>query len=106
MMNPCSRPRGRSILAPLTASAVQGASVCSDVDAQGWKPDKPVELVATNAPGGGSDRILRIMIKVLQERKYVPVPVNVVNRPGGGGSVAYNYANQHPGSGNFLVMGA
>jgi putative tricarboxylic transport membrane protein len=30
----------------------------------------------------------------------------VVNKPGGGGSVAYHYANQHPGSGNFLVMGA
>jgi len=74
--------------------------------AQEWKPDKPVELIATNAPGGGSDRILRIMTKILQERRYVPVPVAVVNRPGGGGSVAYNYANLHPGSGNFLVMGS
>ena len=74
--------------------------------AQEWKPDKPVELIATNAPGGGSDRILRIMTKILQERKYVPVPVNVVNKPGGGSSVAYNYANLHPGSGNFLVMGS
>jgi putative tricarboxylic transport membrane protein len=71
-----------------------------------WKPDRPVELIATNAPGGGSDRILRIMIKVLQERSYVPTPVSVVNKPGGGGSVAYNYLNQHPGNGHFLVMGS
>ena len=89
--------------AALTAVVVTGLP---DAAAQEWKPDKPVELIATNAPGGGSDRILRIMTKILQERKYVPVPVNVVNKPGGGSSVAYNYANLHPGSGNFLVMGS
>lgn len=71
-----------------------------------WKPDRPVELIATNAPGGGSDRILRIMIKVLQERRYVPTPVAVVNKPGGGSSVAYNYVNQHAGNGHYLVMGS
>ena len=89
----------------LAACAVLGAPAFGAAAAE-WKPDKPVELIATNAPGGGSDRILRIMIKILQERRYVPVPVSVVNKPGGGGSVAYHYANQHPGSGNFLVMGA
>jgi putative tricarboxylic transport membrane protein len=71
-----------------------------------WKPDRPVELIATNAPGGGSDRILRIMIKILQERGYVSTPASVVNKPGGGGSVAYNYLNLHPGNGHFLVMGS
>jgi putative tricarboxylic transport membrane protein len=71
-----------------------------------WKPDRPVELIATNAPGGGSDRILRLMIKVLQERRFVPTPVSVVNRPGGGTSVAYNYLNQHPGNGHYLVLGS
>jgi len=80
------------------------ALAASGAFAQEWKPDKPVELIATNAPGGGSDRILRILVKVLGS--YVPVPVNVVNRPGGGGSVAYNYANQHPGDGHYLVMGS
>jgi len=71
-----------------------------------WKPDRPVELIATNAPGGGSDRILRIMTKILQERRYVPTPVAVVNRPGGGTSVAYNYLNQHAGNGHYLVLGS
>ncbi|HZN26192.1 MAG TPA: tripartite tricarboxylate transporter substrate binding protein [Burkholderiales bacterium] len=71
-----------------------------------WKPEKPVELIATNAPGGGSDRILRIMSNVLQERKHLTVPANVVNKPGAGGSVAYAYLNQHPGDGHFLVLGS
>src|SRR5215510_8241333 len=72
--------------------------------AQEWKPDKPIELIATNAPGGGSDRILRIMVKILGS--YVPTPANVINRPGGGGSVAYNYLNQFPGDGHHLVLGS
>lgn len=74
--------------------------------AQEWTPDKPVELVAPNAPGGGSDRIGRMLIKILQDRRYVPVPVNLVNKPGGGSAVSYNYINQHPGNGHFLVMGS
>jgi putative tricarboxylic transport membrane protein len=73
--------------------------------AQEWKPEKPVEIVATNAPGGGSDRIARILIKILQERRYVQTPVSVLNRPGGGGSVAYHYVNQRPGDGHALVLG-
>jgi putative tricarboxylic transport membrane protein len=71
-----------------------------------WKPEKPVELIATNAPGGGSDRILRIMSNVLQERKQLSIPANVVNKPGAGGSVAYAYVNQHPGDAHFLVLGS
>ena len=69
-----------------------------------WKPDKAVELIALNAPGGGGDRILRIMASIMQERRHLDVPVNVVNKPGGGGAVAYAYLNQHPGDAHYLVM--
>lgn len=70
-----------------------------------WKPERPVEIVALNAPGGGSDRIARILVTLLQERRLVPVPVSVVNRAGGGGAVAYNYINQRPGDGHVLALG-
>ena len=68
------------------------------------KPDKPVELIALNAPGGGGDRILRIMSSIMQERRHLDVPANVVNKPGGGGAVAYAYLNQHPGDAHYLVL--
>ena len=87
-------------LSTLAALSTMGASHA----AVAWKPEKPVELIAVNAPGGGGDRILRIMTKVLQEGRYSDVPFNVVNKPGGGGSVAYNYLNQHPGDGHYLVL--
>ena len=47
---------GLALLVPVALSGVPAA------EAQEWRPDKPVEIVATNAPGGGSDRIGRIMI--------------------------------------------
>jgi putative tricarboxylic transport membrane protein len=69
-----------------------------------WKPERPVELIAMNAPGGGSDRTLRIMSKIMQQTQLVPVAVNVVNKPGGGGTVAYNYLNTHPGDAHYLQL--
>jgi putative tricarboxylic transport membrane protein len=90
------------------ASAVALAATMgtSGAGAQEWKPTKPVEIVATNAPGGGSDRIGRMMIKIMQEKKLVAAQLNLVNKPGGGSSVAYNYINQFPGNGHFMVMGS
>ncbi|MBI3917081.1 MAG: tripartite tricarboxylate transporter substrate binding protein [Betaproteobacteria bacterium] len=68
-----------------------------------WKPEGAVELIATNAPGGGSDRILRLMQKIMQDQGS-PVPINVVNKPGGGSAIAYTYVNQHPGDARFFVL--
>lgn len=87
---------------PLIALLLLAAASAHAAD-PAWKPSKPVELVATNAPGGGSDRILRLMVKVLQEQKAMDVPVNPVNKPGGGGSIAYAYIAQQP-DGHHLVL--
>jgi putative tricarboxylic transport membrane protein len=89
-----------SVLSGLTLLAWSGAAL----PAAAWKPDKPVEIIAINAPGGGSDRIIRIMANVMQEKRLLATPINVVNKPGGGGSVAYAYLNQHPGDGHYLVL--
>lgn len=88
-----------------SAAAIAFALISGTAPAQpAWKPEKPVELIALNAPGGGGDRILRIMSSIMQERRYLDVPANVVNKPGGGGAVAYAYLNQHPGDAHYLVL--
>ena len=84
---------------PLAASALSAAE-------PGWKPEKAIEIIATNAPGGGSDRIIRLMTKALQQRRDLTVPISIVNKPGGGGSVSYAYLNQHPGDGHYVVLGS
>jgi putative tricarboxylic transport membrane protein len=100
--NVIARRRAIRVAAASLLMACAGAGLCTAAHAQDWKPDGPVELIATNAPGGGADRILRIFVKILG--KHVPTPVTVVNKPGGGGAMAYHYAGQHPGSGNYLVL--
>lgn len=81
-------------LTPLSAHAA----------AADWQPQSPVELIATNAPGGGSDRILRLMATIMPAKVGLTVPLNVVNKPGGGSSIAYTYLNQHPGNPHYFVL--
>ncbi|MBI4207980.1 MAG: tripartite tricarboxylate transporter substrate binding protein [Betaproteobacteria bacterium] len=96
---------GKRALALTALAAFSASLTVGAVQAQpAWKPEKAVELIAMNAPGGGSDRILRIMAAIMQERRHLEVPVNVVNKPGGGGSVAYAYLNQHAGDGHYLQL--
>jgi putative tricarboxylic transport membrane protein len=43
------------------------------------------------SPGGGTDVIARVVADVLTREKLVGQPVNVINRPGGAGAIAYTY---------------
>jgi putative tricarboxylic transport membrane protein len=69
-----------------------------------WKPERPVEIVVTCQPGCGPDAAARTIQKIWQDHKIVQVPSVVVNKPGGGGSVAFGYLNQKPGDGHALVL--
>jgi putative tricarboxylic transport membrane protein len=59
--------------------------------AQGWKPTKEVEFVIPFAVGGGADLLARVIHKIITEDKLVPVPVALVNKPGGGGAAGIGY---------------
>jgi putative tricarboxylic transport membrane protein len=59
--------------------------------AQGWKPTKEVEFVIPFAVGGGADLMARVIHKIITEEKLVPVPVALVNKPGGGGAAGIGY---------------
>ena len=67
--------------------------------AQGWKPERPVEIAVPTTPGGSVDLTARLLQKIMQDTGLVKVPVSVVNKPGGGGAVSLVYLNQHPGDG-------
>jgi putative tricarboxylic transport membrane protein len=65
-------------------------SVC----AQGWKPERNVELVIPTSPGGSNDIAGRTIHKLLNDLKLLPVSSSVVNRSGGEHNVAYTYVSQ------------
>lgn len=72
---------------------------------QGWKPTKEVEFVIPFAVGGGADLLARVIHKIITEEKLVPVPVALVNKPGGGGAAGIGYmAAARKGDPNTLVL--
>ena len=76
----------------------------ADTHAQtAWKPAKTVEIVVGAAPAGGADLTARLAQKILQELKLVEA-AGVVNKPGGGQTIAWAYLNQHAGDANYLSV--
>jgi putative tricarboxylic transport membrane protein len=70
----------------LVLAAIPGAAL-----AQGWKPTKDVEFVVPFGLGGGADLMARVIHKVIADEKMVPVPIAIVNKPGGGGAAGIGY---------------
>jgi putative tricarboxylic transport membrane protein len=69
-----------------------------------WKPEKAVEIVAPSGAGGTTDRTARVVARILTQHKLVDVPVNVVNKPGGSGTIGLNYLNQHAGDAHYIII--
>jgi putative tricarboxylic transport membrane protein len=75
----------------LIASAASLALATPAFAQESWTPTKEVEFVIPFAVGGGADLMARIIGKVIEEEKLVPVPLALVNHPGGGGAVGLGY---------------
>ncbi len=69
-----------------------------------WKPEANVEIVIPSGPGSGLDKTGRTVERLIQSNKLVPATTTVINRPGGGGAVAYLYINRHTGNGHYLSI--
>ena len=93
---------GRTFLEIALVSALLAAVPAPAQEA--WKPSRPVTLIAPNAPGGTSDRTSREIQRIIQKHKLVEVPINVVNRPGGNGTLALNQLNSQPGDPHILLI--
>ena len=73
--------------------------------AQGWAPQKNVEIVVTSAPGGSNDKTARTVERILSVHKLIAASLTVVNKPGGGGRLAFAYVDQHAGDPHYLLIG-
>ena len=72
--------------------------------AQSWTPQRHVELIAPNAPGGAMDSTARIVQRQWHERKLLPVSSAVVNRAGAEHALAYTFLSQRTGDAHFLSL--
>lgn len=72
--------------------------------AQGWAPQRNVEIVVGYAPGGGVDRTARALERLLTTTKLVTSGVSVANKPGGNTTIAYQYLSQRPADGHSVMV--
>ena len=89
--------------APALAAAALIGIGCAQ--AQGWSPQKNVELVVPSAPGGTLDKLARAIDRTFVASKLVPTNLTLVNRAGGGNQIAYAYVTQHPADPHYLLIG-
>ena len=72
--------------------------------AQGWKPERNVELIVPASAGGSLDTTGRTVQRLWDELKLLPVSSTVANRSGGGHAVAYNFLNQRAGDPHYMSI--
>lgn len=72
---------------------------------QTWSPSRNVEIVVGSAPGGSNDKTARTVEKAIVDAKLIPTSLTVVNRPGGGSSIAFSYVSQKKADPHTLLIG-
>ena len=69
--------------------------------AQEWKPSKNIDIIVSSGAGGAADREARETQRFLQKLPGMP-PVTVINRQGGGGTVAWSSVIQREGDAHTI----
>lgn len=94
-------PLAATVFTVLAASALS-----CPAQTGGWKPSKNVEIIVGVSPGGGIDRTARAIQKIMQDKRLLEVTASVVNKPGGGSTIAQAYLNQHAGDAHYFEITA
>jgi len=77
----------------VACKALLGASLAlaaSSLFAQAY-PTRPIEVTVHTSAGSGGDIVSRATAEIVRREKLLPQPLQVVNRVGGSGALAFNY---------------
>lgn len=85
----------------LLVAASIAATTCG---AQGWRPERAVEIITSSDAGGSNDQVARAMQKVMQDARQLPVPLNVINKPGGNQTLAVVYLQSFAANPHYLLL--
>lgn len=97
--------RVRAICARSSIVAAFASMACTFACAQdAWKPTRPVTFIVPNAAAGTGDRAARDIQRILQAQRLVDVPIVIVNRAGGNGTIALNQLRASAGDAHVLLI--
>src|SRR5262245_50443026 len=94
--------RIRFLSAGFLALVIAGGPSCAQQ--ADWRPDRNVEFIVGAAAAGANDRIVRAIQNALQANRLIPVSMSVVNKPGGGQTIAMAYLGSHPANPHYLAL--
>ena len=77
---------------------------CLGARAQGFTPQRPVELLVHSAPGGGSDVFAKELVRIAAREKLIEHEIRVVNRTAGASLQAMEYLAQRKGDAHTIAV--
>jgi putative tricarboxylic transport membrane protein len=95
-----SAASGWAILGLLAAIGIPAPAFAQS----GWKPSRSVMFIVPNAVGGTSDRAARTLQRIMQAHKLIDVPIVIVNRPGGSGTLALTQLHSSSNDGHTVMI--
>ncbi|MDP3223087.1 MAG: tripartite tricarboxylate transporter substrate-binding protein, partial [Rubrivivax sp.] len=87
-----------------TLAFAAGAALACSVQAQQWKPTKPINLIVPWAAGGSTDQVTRVTAAELE--KVLGQKIVIVNQPGASGSIGTKGVWDAPRDGYTWAAGA
>ena len=87
-----------------TIALILAVAVVAPATAQGFKPTRPIEFVVHTGPGGGNDVLARAIAGIVEKEKLLPVRMQVLNKPGGGGLTAMAYMVEKKGDTHTIAL--
>jgi putative tricarboxylic transport membrane protein len=66
-------------------------------------PARPIEVIVHTSAGSGGDIVSRAVSEIVRKEKLLPQPLQVVNRVGGAGALAYNFFKGKRGDPYYLL---
>ncbi|KAG1248855.1 hypothetical protein G6F65_019390 [Rhizopus arrhizus] len=99
-------PNKRRMLRALAASAalLSGAALLGGSAQAAGYPERPINLIVSYGPGGGTDLVARMMAPFLQKYLGNDARIVVLNRPGAGGAIASAQLARAKPDGYTLLM--
>ncbi len=70
------------------ALSISITSIAQEKNEGSWTPEKPITFIVPSNPGGGWDQTARFIQQTIIQNEFLPVSVEVINRGGGGGTIA------------------
>jgi putative tricarboxylic transport membrane protein len=92
------------MIARTLALLMLAAALTAPAAGQGFKPAKTIEFVVHTGPGGGNDVLARAIQSIVEKETLLPVRMQVINKPGGGGLTAMAYMVEKKGETHTIAL--